>query len=116
MSELINKNCEVCQFGAPLLTETELDELMPKIPEWKLVALNNINQLQRTFSFENFVAAMAFAQKVGDLAEEEGHHPALLVEWGKVNVSWWTHKIKGLHENDVIMAAKTDAVFTDNSQ
>lgn len=111
MSELIHKSCEACQLGAPLLSKTDLDELQSQIPQWSRLCIESIDQLHRTFVFDNFVNAMDFAQKVGDMAEIEGHHPALLVEWGRVNVSWWSHKIKGLHKNDVIMAAKTDALF-----
>ena len=72
-------------------------------------------RLVRTFTLPNFRAALAFTQRVGELAEEEGHHPAILTEWGKVTVSWWTHKIKGLHKNDFIMAAKTDALAAESA-
>jgi 4a-hydroxytetrahydrobiopterin dehydratase len=67
-----------------------------------------IKRLERTFKFKDFAQALAFTNKVGELAESEGHHPAILTEWGKVTVAWWTHKIKGLHQNDFAMAAKTD--------
>jgi 4a-hydroxytetrahydrobiopterin dehydratase len=70
-----------------------------------------IKRLERTFRFDNFAQALAFTDRVGEQAEEEGHHPALLTEWGKVTVTWWTHKIKGLHQNDFIMAARTDGLF-----
>jgi 4a-hydroxytetrahydrobiopterin dehydratase len=65
----------------------------------------------RAFKFKNFTEALAFTDQVGEIAEEEGHHPALFTEWGKVTVRWWTHKIGGLHENDFIMAAKTDRLY-----
>ena len=67
-----------------------------------------ILQLERVFTFSDFAQALAFTNKVGALAEEAGHHPAILTEWGKVTVTWWTHKIGGLHRNDFIMAARTD--------
>ncbi len=67
-----------------------------------------VKRLERVFRFEDFANAMAFTEKVADIAESEGHHPALLTEWGRVTVTWWTHKIRGLHKNDFIMAAKTD--------
>ncbi len=67
--------------------------------------------LRRLFHFDTFAQALEFTTKVGELAEEEGHHPALLTEWGRATVMWWTHKIKGLHRNDFIMAAKTDALY-----
>lgn len=111
MSELVNVSCEACRIGAPLLSANELASLLPEIPEWQVQHVNGIEQLQRVFVFVNFVEAMAFANKVGLLAEAEGHHPAILVEWGRVTVDWWSHKIKGLHKNDVVMAAKTDRAF-----
>ncbi len=70
-----------------------------------------IDRLERVFKFQNFAKALAFTDKVGKIAEEEGHHPAILTEWGRVTVTWWTHKIKGLHRNDFIMAAKTGRVY-----
>ena len=71
-----------------------------------------MRNLERVFKWKNFVQALAFTNRVGELAEEEGHHPALLTEWGKVTVTWWTHKIKGLHRNDFIMAARTDQLYS----
>lgn len=111
MSDLVNQQCEACRVGAPRVTEAEVAELKPQIPEWQIVEREGIERLERTYSFPDFVQAMAFTNHVGALAEEEGHHPALLTEWGRVTVSWWTHKIKGLHRNDFIMAAKTDQIF-----
>ena len=109
-NELIKKSCEACRVGAPQATQEEIDRYMPIIPEWEIVEIDGIKRLERIFTFDDFAAALAFTNKVGAIAEEEGHHPAILTEWGKVTVSWWTHKIKGLHENDFIMAAKTDVL------
>lgn len=111
MNDLSQNVCEPCRVGAPLLTQSELDDLLLKIPDWSVVDNDGVLQLERTYSFKNFVDAMAFSVAVGDLSEKEGHHPAILLEWGRVRVNWWTHKIKGLHKNDVIMAAKTDQVY-----
>lgn len=111
MSKLANESCEACRVGAPTLTPNELQQFMVEIPEWEIINQEKIPQLTRQFKFSNFVDAMAFANKVGELAEQYDHHPAITVEWGKVCVLWWTHKIKGLHRNDVIMAAKTDGLF-----
>lgn len=111
MSELANTSCEACRVDAPLLSANELASLLPEIPEWQVKDVDGIQQLQRVFAFSNFAKAMAFANKIGLLAEAQGHHPALLVEWGRVTVDWWSHKVKGLHKNDVIMAIKTDLVF-----
>ncbi len=108
MSELSQMKCEACRRGAPTVTEEEARELGSEIPDWKTVDRDGIPTLERAFEFRNFIDALAFTNAVGDLAEEEGHHPALLTEWGRVTVSWWTHKIRGLHQNDFIMAAKTD--------
>ncbi|MBL7129455.1 MAG: 4a-hydroxytetrahydrobiopterin dehydratase [Ignavibacteria bacterium] len=111
MNELAGKTCEACNEGAPLATQEEIDKFMLQIPDWKIIKIDRIKQLRRTFTFNNFVDALSFSNKVGAIAEEEGHHPAILTEWGKVTVTWWTHKIKGLHVNDFIMAAKTDKLI-----
>ena len=111
MSELSQQHCEACRADAPKISDDELRELMPKIPDWEVIVVDGVMQLSRDFKFANFVDAMAFSNRVGDIAEEEGHHPAILTEWGKVNVTWWSHKIRGLHRNDLIMAARTDDVF-----
>jgi 4a-hydroxytetrahydrobiopterin dehydratase len=108
---LSQQKCVACRKGEPTVTEAEIAELQPQIPEWQIVEREGIKRLERVFKFENFVQALAFTNKVGEIAEAEGHHPALLTEWGKVTVTWWTHKIKGLHRNDFIMAAKTDELM-----
>jgi len=108
MTDLTYERCVACRRDSPRVTDTEIAELKPQIPEWNLVEREGIPRLERTYRFKDFVQALAFTNKVGTLAEEEGHHPMLVTEWGKVAVSWWTHKIKGLHRNDFIMAAKTD--------
>jgi 4a-hydroxytetrahydrobiopterin dehydratase len=76
-----------------------------------LVEGDGVKRLRRSFAFEDFAQALAFATRVGAAAEQEGHHPALLIEWGRVTVDWWTHAIGGLHRNDFVMAAKTDELF-----
>jgi 4a-hydroxytetrahydrobiopterin dehydratase len=108
MIELKAMQCEACRRGAPLATEDERAEFMPQIPEWKIVEREGIERLERVFDFPDFARALEFTNRVGELAESEGHHPALLTEWGRVTVSWWTHKIGGLHRNDFILAARTD--------
>jgi len=94
----------------PPATDAEIAQWKPQVPDWQLVERDSIRQLDRVFHFPSFVEALAFTNRVGALAEAEGHHPALLTEWGRVTVSWWTHAIRGLHRNDFIMAAKTDAL------
>ena len=113
MSELSQQTCEACRADAPRISDADLKALMPKIPDWGVVVVDEIMRLNREFGFKNFEQAMAFSNRVGDIAEAAGHHPAILTEWGKVTVTWWTHKIKGLHKNDLIMAARTDALYTD---
>jgi len=108
MNQLTNKTCIACRVGAPLATEDEINEFKQQIPNWIMIEKDGIKRLKRVFTFNNFVDAVAFTQKVAVLAENENHHPSILTEWGKVTVYWWSHKIKGLHVNDFIMAAKTD--------
>ena len=110
MTELSRQSCEACRAGAPRISDADLKTLLPKIPDWSTIVVDDIMRLNRDFKFKNFVQAMAFSNRVGDLAEAAEHHPAILTEWGKVTVTWWTHKIKGLHKNDLIMAARTDEV------
>ncbi|MEX1034011.1 MAG: 4a-hydroxytetrahydrobiopterin dehydratase [Cellvibrionaceae bacterium] len=113
MTVLAGNHCKACRVDAPRVTGEQVAMLSKEIPDWQLLTVSAIDQLQRGYTFPDFQSALAFANRVGELAEAEGHHPALLVEWGKVTVSWWTHKIKGLHKNDFIMAAKTDQLFTE---
>lgn len=105
--------CEACNADAPQVSDAELKELVREIPEWSAVVRDGVMQLERAFKFKNFKQAIAFTNKVGEIAEEEQHHPTLTTEWGKVTVTWWTHAINGLHKNDFIMAARTDSVFND---
>ncbi len=105
---LVKEECEACRADAPQVTDAELVELLDQLPDWQVHSREGIMQLERSFSFDNFVDALAFTNEVGELAEAFGHHPALLTEWGQVTVTWWSHKIKGLHRNDFILAAKTD--------
>ena len=111
MSSLSAQKCEACHVDAPHVSDAELAELIKIIPDWVPEVRGGIMQLERVYKFKNFKQAIAFTNKVGDMAEDEGHHPALLTEWGKVTVTWWSHSIKGLHKNDFICAAKTDDVF-----
>lgn len=110
MSDLSKEKCEACRPDAPVVTEEEIRKLKPQIPEWQIIERDGIPRLERSFTFKGFGPALEFTNKVGALAEEEAHHPAILTEWGKVTVSWWTHKIRNLHRNDFIMAKKTDAL------
>jgi 4a-hydroxytetrahydrobiopterin dehydratase len=109
MPEQLSKmDCEACDANSPRITAEEERELLPQLPGWRKVEEDSEPRLRRMFAFPDFAQALAFTNRLGSLAEEHGHHPALLTEWGKVTVSWWTHSIGGLHRNDFIMAAKTD--------
>ena len=112
MEDLVEMKCVACRGDEPTLTDDQVSALMPQVPEWNLVERGGIKRLERRYKHRNFVQALAFTNQVGELAEAEGHHPAILTEWGAVTVTWWTHKIKGLHRNDFIMAAKTDELYT----
>ncbi len=105
---LTDMKCIPCEGGVTPLSRTEAETLRAQTPEWKVAA--NAQSIARSFAFKNFAQALAFANKVGALAEDEGHHPELLVEWGRVTVTLTTHAIGGLSENDFILAAKIDAI------
>ena len=90
MRELVGQTCEACRVGSPPATEAEIAEYSEQIPEWAIVERDGIPTLERVFPFRNFAAALEFTNRVGELAEQQGHHPALLTEWGRVTVTWWT--------------------------
>jgi len=108
--------CVPCQSGEASLSNDEIERLKPHIPDWKVVEREGEKQLERLFKFKDFARALEFTNRVGEAAEAEDHHPMLVTEWGKVTVTWWTHKIKGLHQNDFIMAARTDQMYQDLNQ
>ena len=110
MAELRELKCTPCRGDVPPLTDEEVERIKPQVSGWEVIEVDGIKRLRRVFKFRNFAEALSFTNRVGELAEAEDHHPAILTEWGKVTVTWWTHKIKGLHQNDFIMAAKTDAL------
>lgn len=110
MSELAQMKCVACRGGEPPLTDREIASLQPAVPDWQVIEVDGIKRLERAFKLKNFIEAMAFTNKVAMVAEKEDHHPLIVTEWGRVKVQWWTHKIKGLHKNDFIMAAKADAL------
>ena len=108
MEMLSQGRCKACSKDSPMVTDIQEEHLLSLLDHWSIEQRDGVKQLEKQFKFDNFVQAMEFANKVGEKAEQENHHPAILVEWGKVRVTWWTHKIGGLHMNDFIMAAKTD--------
>jgi 4a-hydroxytetrahydrobiopterin dehydratase len=112
MNDLAEMKCVRPRSGESPLADEQIAELHIQVPDWQIVDRDHIQQLERTFKFKNFVQALQFTNQVGEVAEAEDHHPALLTEWGKVTVTWWTHAVKGLHRNDFIAAAKTDQLHS----
>jgi 4a-hydroxytetrahydrobiopterin dehydratase len=108
MTELAAKTCTPCRGGIPPMSEDEAQSYLEGAPDWDL--LDQGRRIERRFQFRNFRDALDFVDRVGALAEQEGHHPDVCFGWGYATVSLRTHKIKGLHENDFIMAAKIDAI------
>ncbi|HDZ58006.1 MAG TPA: 4a-hydroxytetrahydrobiopterin dehydratase [Pseudomonas xinjiangensis] len=96
--------------GDVAMDKLAVDNLLQDLKGWNLTHSSEIPRVEKTYLFGDFAEALAFANQVGELAEKGNHHPALLVEWGKVTVSWWSHSLGGLHRNDLIMAARTDTL------
>ena len=107
MSDLASNACEACRIDAPTVSDIEASMLIKEIEGWDLIN-DGIKKLKKEFSFSNYSDSVDFSNKVADMAEQEDHHPQIILEWGKVTVIWWSHKIKGLHKNDFICAAKTN--------
>ena len=105
------KNCEPCKRGAPKLNDTKIIKYLKEVTSWRVVSEDEELKLLKIFDFVDFEETMYFVNKVAALAEQNGHHPVMLVEFRSVKIWWWTHKIGGLHENDFIMAAKTDEIL-----
>ena len=105
MVNLADKQCVPCRGGVPPLQGDQLRRLAGQIPGWQIVGEHH---LTRSFTFPDFKQALAFVNRVGEVAEQQGHHPDLLLSWGRVEVKIWTHKIDGLTESDFILAAKID--------
>lgn len=108
MSDLLSKKCIPCSGGVPPLTSAQIAELHPQVPGWEVVLGHH---LHRVFGFDDFVSALAFVNRMGEVAEAEGHHPNISFTWGRVEVEIWTHKIDGLTESDFVLAAKIDALL-----
>lgn len=102
---LAEKHCVPCRGGVPPLAGEELEKMKAQVPNWRVI---DGHHLTRSFAFSDFKTALEFVNRVGAVAEEEGHHPDLALAWGKVDVKTWTHKIDGLTESDFILAAKID--------
>ena len=107
---LKESKCEACTIDAPLVSDLEAKNLLSELDGWIIDSASDIDQLVKTYKFSNYGESLDFSNKVADLAESEDHHPRIVLEYGSVEVSWWSHKIKGLHKNDFICAAKTDLI------
>ncbi len=112
MENLASKTCVPCRGGAPSLTGEQAQQLLPALPGWGLA--ENATRLVRRFEFGDFVEAIKFVNRVAEVAEREGHHPDIAIHWNKVDLTLWTHKIGGLHENDFILAAKVNRLLDDD--
>ena len=108
LQTLAQMETQAVRADSPAVIEPELSDFRQAVPEWKVVDRGGIPALERTYRFKNFEQALAFTNRVGALAEQAGHHPAILTEWGRVTVTWWTHVIRNLHRNDFILAARSD--------
>lgn len=109
MTDLASKTCVPCRGGVPPLAGKEMEALASQVPNWKVIDGHHI---VREFKFSDFLQALAFVNKVGVIAEEQGHHPDILLAWGKAEITTWTHKINGLTESDFILAAKIDNILS----
>jgi 4a-hydroxytetrahydrobiopterin dehydratase len=105
MSDLAERQCVPCRGGVPALTATEIEPLATQVPDWQVI---DRHHLQRSYQFDDFRESLAFVNRIGELAEEQGHHPDICFGWGKADISIWTHKINGLTESDFVLAAKID--------
>ena len=107
---LADERCVELNARSALATPGETAAMLAGLPEWSVENESGVDRLVRAFRFETFALALAFTNAVGEAAEEQGHHPRIVTEYGRVTVSWWTHFLGGLHRNDFIMAARTDAL------
>ncbi len=116
MEEYAERECAPCRGDEPPLSKDEIYSYLKELSGWEFDGSGKIPKLVKRYTFRNFADALEFTKRVGTLAEEQDHHPRITTEWGKVKLSWWTHKIEGLHDNDFIMAAKSDVVYTQFSE
>lgn len=107
---LLSERCVACRRDSPRVTDSDVEELGKLIPDWRTVVVEGVPRLERTFKTKTYPQALEISQRIGDMAENEGHHPVILIKARSVTVTWWTHAIRWLHRNDFIMAAKTDEI------
>jgi 4a-hydroxytetrahydrobiopterin dehydratase len=111
MSELSERTCVPCRGGEPPLTSEQIEQYLGQVEDWELIEVKGVQRIRRRFRFPDFGTALAFTLEVGRIAEEQDHHPRIVTQWGSVSVDWWTHAIGGLHDNDFVMAARTDELY-----
>jgi len=116
MDDLAERDCQPCKNGDSPLSKPEINQLLAGLTGWKIVERESIPRLEKNFQFPDFKGALAFTNQVGRLAEEVDHHPAILLSWGRAAVSWWTFVVAGLHQNDFILAARTDKLYYQHIQ
>lgn len=116
MDDLADRICQPCRKGDQALSDPEIEKLLVGLPGWQIVERESIPRLEKSFKFPDFNQALIFTNQVGELADKENHHPAILISWGRAAVSWWTFVVDGLHENDFILAARTDQLYRSNIQ
>ena len=116
MNALSNQKCIPCDRNSLALAKNEVEVLIHELPDWSIITENGVDQLHRSFKFKNFIDALTFTNAIGEIAEQENHHPLIELTWGKVTIRWWTHTVAGLHKNDFIMAAKTNNQYAKFTQ
>jgi len=108
---LADEHCVAVTKASKRIADAARADLLKQIPGWQIQTRDGIERLERQFRFADFAQALEFTNRVGEIADAQDHHPAILTEWGRVTVGWWTHVVTGLHRNDFVMAAKTDGVY-----
>ena len=112
MNELHQESCVPIRQGkAQALTDEALKSLLEELPAWLLEHRDSTTVITRIYLFKRYIDALRFVQNLGEQAQAEDHHPVMVVEWGRVGVTWWTHTLNGVHRNDAIMAARSDQIY-----
>jgi 4a-hydroxytetrahydrobiopterin dehydratase len=111
INTLADEHCVALTKASRRVTDAERSVLLDALHDWRVVEVAGVERLERQFSLPDFAHALEFTNRVGALAEAADHHPAIMTEWGRVTVSWWTHTVRGLHRNDFVMAAQTDRAY-----
>ena len=111
MTEFSKQICIACDPNADPASQSEINQFLESNNDWSLTVVDGAKKIGRSYIFKNFASALSFTNEIGEIAEVEGHHPLITTEWGKVKVEWWSHKIKNIHLNDLILAARCDRCY-----